>query len=81
MGTLRPAPRTRRPLAVGGLHRGYRGGGAVPAFLIAGGKGEGVGMRLPADGEEVALWRGKNSERGGWGHIMLDHVILMQQGE
>ena len=32
-------------------------------MLIAGGKGEGGGVRLPAEGEEVALWRGKNSER------------------
>ena len=81
---------------------------AVPgqylAFLLAGGRGEGVGLRLLADGEEAELWRGKNSNRfeltvysldavagkrlqlelfdresGGWGHIMLDHVVLMRQ--
>ena len=33
------------------------------AFLIAGGAGEHVGLRLLADGEEAAVWRGKNSER------------------
>ncbi len=74
------------------------------AFLIAGGAGSGVGLRLLADGEEAAVWRGKNSERfetvfyslaevagkrlqlelfddetGGWGHIMLDHVMLSGQ--
>ena len=32
------------------------------AFLIAGGMGDGVGARLLSDGEEVAVWRGKNSE-------------------
>lgn len=31
-------------------------------FLIAGGKGEGVGVRLLADGAEVNVWRGKNTE-------------------
>ncbi len=70
-------------------------------FLIAGGAGDGVGLRLLADGEEAAVWRGKNSERfetvvhplagvagkrlqleffdgetDGWGHIMLDRVML-----
>ena len=33
------------------------------AFLIAGGALEGVGLRLLADGEEAAVWRGRNSER------------------
>ncbi len=33
------------------------------AFLIAGGNFSGVGLRLLADGEETAVWRGKNSER------------------
>ena len=33
------------------------------AFLIAGGNLNGVGLRLLADGEEAAVWRGKNSER------------------
>ena len=72
-------------------------------FLIAGGGGDGVGIRLLADGAEVAVWRGKNTERfervaywptglagkrlhlelfdsalGGWGHIMLDHVRLVE---
>ena len=32
-------------------------------FLLAGGRGGGVGLRLLADGEETAVWRGKNSER------------------
>ncbi len=73
-------------------------------FLIAGGAGAGVGLRLLADGEEAAVWRGRNAERfrivvhplagvagkrlqlelfdhetGGWGHIMLDHVMLVRQ--
>ncbi len=71
-------------------------------FLIAGGDDEGVGLRLLADGEEVAVWRGNRYERfelivhplayvagnslqlelfdsepGDWGHIMLDHVMLV----
>jgi len=33
------------------------------AFLIAGGNLHGVGLRLLANGEEAAVWRGKNSER------------------
>ena len=33
------------------------------AFLIAGGDLHGVGLRLLADGEEAAVWRGRNSER------------------
>ena len=33
------------------------------AFLIAGGNLNGVGLRLLADGEETAVWRGKNSDR------------------
>ena len=73
------------------------------AFLIAGGRGDGVGVRLLSDGEEVAVWRGQNTERfspvinpladfagktlqlqlfdnesGDWGHIMLDHVIILR---
>ena len=73
------------------------------AFLIAGGRGNGVGARLLSDGEEVAVWRGHNTEwfkpviyslaehtsktlqlqlfdneSGHWGHIMLDHVIILQ---
>ena len=32
------------------------------AFLIAGGNRGGVGLRLLADGEEAAVWRGRNSE-------------------
>ena len=72
------------------------------AFLIAGGGGKGVGLRLLADGAEVAVWRGANiarfdlevyplalvagkslqlelfdNELGDWGHIMLDHVMLV----
>ena len=72
-------------------------------FRIAGGRGDDVGVRLLADGEQVAVWRGRNNERfetvayalddvagqrlqlelfdnttGGWGHIMLDHVLLMR---
>ena len=71
-------------------------------FRIAGGNGDGVGVRLLADGEEVRTWHGRNSERfeqilhplaglagrtlqlelfdresGGWGHIMLDHVMVI----
>ena len=73
------------------------------AFLIAGGKGDGVGARLLSDGEAVAVWRGQNSElfrqvvypladlsgktlqlqlfdneTGGWGHIMLDQVLILR---
>ena len=73
------------------------------AFLIAGGMGDGVGARLLSDGEEVAVWRGENTEHfrpviyplaelagktlqlqlfdnesGGWGHIMLDHVLILR---
>ena len=33
------------------------------AFLIAGGAGGGVGLRLLADGDEAAVWRGWNTER------------------
>ena len=33
------------------------------AFLIAGGGLNGVGLRLLADGEEAAVWRGRNSNR------------------
>ena len=32
-------------------------------FLIAGGGGSGVGLRLWADGDEAAVWRGENTER------------------
>ena len=73
------------------------------AFLIAGGKGDGVGVRLLSDGEEAAVWRGQNTEQfmpiiypladvagktlqlqlfdnesGAWGHIMLDHVVILR---
>ena len=72
------------------------------AFLIVGGDQKGVGLRLLADGKEVAVWRGRNSnhfelivhplsyvagsplqlelfdsELGNWGHIMLDHAMLV----
>ena len=78
--------------------------GQYLAFLIAGGTGGGVGLRLLADGDEAAVWRGENTERfkrviyplgevagqrlqlelfddetGGWGHIMLDHVVLARR--
>ena len=77
--------------------------GSLLTFLIAGGDGDGVGVRLLADGAEVAVWRGRDTEHfeevgyllaglagqtlhlelfdaevGGWGHIMLDHVRLVQ---
>ena len=32
-------------------------------FLVAGGEGEGVGLRLLANGAEVAVWRGRNTEQ------------------
>lgn len=73
------------------------------AFLIAGGDGDGVGARLLSDGDEVAVWRGQNTEwfkpviyplaehagktlqlqlfdneSAAWGHIMLDHVIILR---
>ncbi len=77
--------------------------GQLLTFLIAGGDGEGVGVRLLADGAEVTVWRGRDTEyfeevayllsglagqtlhlelfdteTGGWGHVMLDHVRLVQ---
>ena len=36
--------------------------GSLLTFLIAGGDGDGVGVRLLADGDEVTVWRGKNTE-------------------
>lgn len=73
-------------------------------FLIAGGGGPGVGLRLWADGKENQVWRGEftedfklivhslvevagrrlhlemfDDETGGWGHIMLDHVMLVRR--
>ena len=33
------------------------------AFLIAGGMGRGVGLRLLVDGEEAMVWRSRNTER------------------
>ena len=77
--------------------------GSLLTFLIAGGSGDGVGVRLLADGAEVTVWRGRDTEHfeevsyllsglegqtlqlelfdaevGGWGHVMLDHVRLVQ---
>ena len=77
--------------------------GSLLTFLIAGGSGDGVGVRLLADGAEVNVWRGRDTEHfeevgyllsglegqtlqlelfdaevGGWGHVMLDHVRLVQ---
>ena len=77
--------------------------GSLLTFLIAGGSGDGVGVRLLADGAEVTVWRGRDTEHfeeaayllaglagktlqlelfdaevEGWGHIMLDHVRLVQ---
>ena len=77
--------------------------GQYLAFLIAGGRGDGVGARLLSDGEEAAVWRGQNTEQfmpiiypladvagktlqlqlfdnesDSWGHIMLDHVLIME---
>ena len=37
--------------------------GRYLTFLIAGGSGDGVGLRLLADGDEVRVWRGENIER------------------
>ena len=62
-----------------------------------------MGVRLLADGAEVTVWRGRDTEHfeeaayllsglagktlqlelfdaevGGWGHVMLDHVRLVQ---
>lgn len=73
------------------------------AFRIAGGGGDGVGVRLLADGAPIEVWRGRYSEHfeavvhplsgladktlqlemfdhetGDWGHIMLDHVMVMR---
>ena len=73
------------------------------AFLIAGGNGDGVGVRLLVDGDEASVWRGRNTEEfrtvslplaefagktlrlqlfddetGAWGHIMLDHAMLLR---
>lgn len=75
------------------------------AFRIAGGGGDGVGVRLLADGAPIDVWRGRYSEHfetvvhplsgladktlqlemfdhetGDWGHIMLDHVMVMRDG-
>ena len=36
--------------------------GQYLAFRIAGGRGAGVGVRLLSDGDEVAVWRGRNTE-------------------
>ena len=36
--------------------------GSLLTFLIAGGDGDGVGVRLLADGAEVTVWRGKDTE-------------------
>ncbi len=77
--------------------------GSLLTFLIAGGDGDGVGVRLLADGAEVNVWRGRDTEHfeevgyllsglegqtlqlelfdaevGDWGHVMLDHVRLVQ---
>jgi len=74
-------------------------------FRIAGGGGDGVGVRLLADGVQIEVWRGRYSEHfemvlhplsgladktlqlemfdhdtGDWGHIMLDHVMVMRDG-
>ena len=35
--------------------------GQLLTFLIAGGSGDGVGVRLLADGAEVTVWRGRNT--------------------
>ncbi len=76
------------------------------AFLLAGGSGHDVGLRLLADGEQVAVWRGRDHVRldlivypltavadkrlqlelfddslDSWGHIMLDHVMLMRKDD
>ena len=79
--------------------------GRLLVFCIAGGKGDNVGLRLLADGEQVAVWRGRNTEHferivhplssvagkrlqlelfdhetgGWWGHIMLDHVLILRR--
>ena len=78
--------------------------GRLLSFRIAGGMGDGVGVRLLADGEPVAVWRNRrlsehfeqivhplagitgkrlrlelfDHENGGWGHIMLDHVLIFR---
>ena len=36
--------------------------GSLLTFLIAGGSGDGVGVRLLADGAEVTVWRGRDTE-------------------
>lgn len=75
------------------------------AFRIGGGRNRlHVGARLLSDGDEVAVWRGRNTDwfstviypladlagktlqlelfdngsGDGWGHIMLDHVIILR---
>lgn len=45
--------------------------GQLLTFLIAGG-GEGVGVRLLADGAEVTVWRGKQTEHFAAVHYPLD---------
>ena len=74
------------------------------ALLVGGGSGSKVGLRLLADGKEIAVWRGRNNEHfklivhplaavagqplqlelydnDPAGHIMLDHVLLVQEVE
>ncbi len=46
-------------------------------FLLAGGRGGGVGLRLLANGEEAAVWRGKNSEQFEQVVYSLDAVAGM----
>ena len=72
-------------------------------FMIAGGAGPNIGVRLMVDGATVMRWTGQNTElfrpvvyplsqfvgkkvslqvfdqeRGPWGHIMLDQVMLVR---
>lgn len=46
--------------------------GQLLTFLIAGGRGVGVGVRLLADGVEVDVWRGKNAEYFETVNYLLD---------
>jgi hypothetical protein len=80
-------------------------GGGLLAFLVAGGRGPGVGVRLLGANGVIETWHGRNSEHfelvtyrlegepeeelwievfdddtGAWGHVMLDHVLLMRPG-
>ena len=50
-------------------------------FLIAGGRGEGVGLRLLANGAEVAVWRGRNTEQFELKFELIVHPLAYVAGK